>query len=1007
MIPVSSHFIFWFFLAIKWINESKKGSDCLKKFYLYLCCIQLITPTIVQASEIFNELTESEQTLVEKQEEEANAIEINTDDSETIETESSIPEETIQSEENDSLETIENSSSIKEEKIEESTDPIIEEKNEYIEESTDAIEETIEIIEEDTNETPTEETNEIEKIPEEEQTSSTSEIADLPDDTVITMSEALLKGIKDDVTLIDTDKITIGELKKVTRIIHPGALFGNIDSLEGLQYAENLYYLSFGTTNDNDYDIDDLSPLSNLENLRRLDLPNSKVTDFRPLKKMAENIINDVPVNSTPIIATPAIQISTRIDTRQMKNQSFDPFNELEAIKVNEDGETWDFDMPFYAYDGSRLETDGGDVNYIGSDRTARIGSNIDNVFQIKLKQEVTDLPNANGIGLASLTFSVSYISELRKPNSPFLQKIALRGILREIDRETLEEKTTDFGILKDVYGYVGETLNTRNEYFEESKPVHEIFTGTFQRKASEEVIHYVDQAIDNGLSYVQLNYKNIRDQTLRPSVLHIRVANTDFTLPTVPVISGYGLISEPPEKVRVLAEGETLVVDYIYGQKIEITDPVLEQQIRRTLGIDDTLQITDYAMSSLETLEYDAGEDGERIKDIRSLQYATNLTKLVLINQEIGSTLTGTLVQSLNKLTHLDLSKNHNTLYLSSTFLFVNLTYLDISETNYTIYGSEIPEKLEVLKMRKMKNTSFNILVPSRLKKLKRIDLSLNSTNITNDFLPNLVPFAKNNPLEYVDLSGNQLTDLSALSDIEDLRYIPAGSTPDFMNDRGWNFADQIFSTSQRIKASEEISIENIVKNKNSEAYLPKTSEVDFRIENNQIIWHIEFNEDGSLKNEKVVFQYKNYEDTNYSAEFTVELVAHLLKVEIPIEMKFGNHASAEKINSTEYQIKNHSEFPIEVTIEKLEETKENPLPLVEEVIKGIEGISLKAKMADKELNLASQNNHLGQLATGSVFQFTLTGNYFAEVLEEKQFAYSFQFTFRESGDSIEETTG
>lgn len=89
----------------------------MKKFYLYLCCIQLITPTIVQASEIFNELTEPEQTLVEKQEEEANAIEINTNDSETIETESSIPEEIIQSEEDDSLESIENSSSIKEEKI--------------------------------------------------------------------------------------------------------------------------------------------------------------------------------------------------------------------------------------------------------------------------------------------------------------------------------------------------------------------------------------------------------------------------------------------------------------------------------------------------------------------------------------------------------------------------------------------------------------------------------------------------------------------------------------------------------------------------------------------------------------------------------------------------------------------------------------------------------------------------------------------------------------------------
>lgn len=70
------------------------------------------------------------------------------------------------------------------------------------------------------------------------------------------MSEALLKGIHDDVTLVDTDKITIGELKKVTQISHNGALFGIIDSLEGLQYAENLYYLAFGTTGDNDYDID-------------------------------------------------------------------------------------------------------------------------------------------------------------------------------------------------------------------------------------------------------------------------------------------------------------------------------------------------------------------------------------------------------------------------------------------------------------------------------------------------------------------------------------------------------------------------------------------------------------------------------------------------------------------------------------------------------------------------------------------------------------------------------
>ncbi|MGG5357661.1 MULTISPECIES: leucine-rich repeat domain-containing protein [unclassified Enterococcus] len=721
---------------------------------------------------------------------------------------------------------------------------------------------------------------------------------------------------------------------------------------------------------------------------------------------MAENIAKGIPSASADRSFATGINIGTRINARQTNtnDQKFDPLNKFERIIVNPDGETWDFDMPFYSYDGSRLETNGGDITYIGDGIKARIGSDIDNVFQINLSQDIYGLPNPHGTNPGSLNFKVEYTSELSKPTSPFAQKLSLRGILTEIDRETLEQKTTDYGIVQEMHGYVGESINTRNVLFEESKPVREIFSGTIQRKASEETIHYVDKAIDNGLSYVQLNYKGINNDVLKPSALHIRAADTNFTLPQVPEISEYGLIDDPPERIRTPAEGEVLDVDYIYAGVINITDPVLEQQIKKTLALSEDQEITDYAMQSLETLEYDAGENGERIKDVRGLQYAVNLQKLVLKNQEIGNSFTLLVTQYLTKLTHLDLSKNKDQLYLGATRYLTNLNYLDVSETEIKQTStSELPENLEILRMKKMNNTDFDFISAARLTKLKRIDLSENPETVTNDLLSRFAQIAENGSLEYVDLSGNQLTDLSALSAVEDLGYYLAGSTSDFMNDRGWNFAGQTFSASQRITAGKEAKIENMVKDKNNQNYFPKTGDVDFRIENNEIIWDMELNGDGTLKNEQAVFQYNDYEDTNYSAEITVELSYQPLKIEIPLNLEFSNNASAENIKSKEYQIKNLSGFPIEIALEEVADTSENPLPLVEEVVQGTEGIALKLKTSDKEINLAGQRNNVGRLDEGNTLQFALTGDYFAETSEEKQFAYSFQFTFKESGDSIE----
>ncbi|EPH95598.1 leucine Rich repeat-containing domain protein [Enterococcus faecalis 13-SD-W-01] len=844
----------------------------------------------------------------------------------------------------------------------------------------------------------TEETEQIVTVSSGEETKT--ETNNLPDDTVITMSPGLLRGIAEDVALVAQDKIIISELKKVKSILVLGDTYGKVDSLEGLQYAENLHTIVFAHNTGYGFDIADLSPLSNLDKLRNLYLPNSKVTDFRPLKKMAENITQGIPVEG---VSGMLIDVSTRIDARQMNDNSFDPFNNMEPIKVNSDGETWDFEMPFHSYDGSRLETKGGDVNYIDSDKTARIGSDIENIFQINLSKEINGLLGSNVSTTGYIHLNVEYISELKKPTSPFAQKLSLRGILTEIDRETLEQRETDYGIVKEIYGYVGETINARNELFEESKPIREIFTGTIQRKASEETIHYVDKAIDNGLSYVQLNYKGINENVLKPSVLHIRAADTNFTLPSVPEISGYGLIEDPPERIRTPAEGETLDVDYIYGEIIDITDPVLEREIRKALAISDTLPVTDYAMQNLEILEYDAGESGERITDVRSLQYAKNLQKLILINQEIGSTLTSSMIQKLTKLNYLDLSKNNGSLYISSLHYVDSLTYLNISENRISMAVSEFPPNLEILEMKKMKAMNFAIIGNPRLTSLKRLNLSDNGDHINNTLLLNLIETAKNGNLEYVDLSNNHLSDLSVLSEIEDLNYYPAGSSSDFMNDLGWNFADQKLSASKRLTAGKEVRLENVVKSKNGEIYLPKSSDADFRMENNEIIWMLGFNEDGSLKNEKAVFQYNDYENTNYSAELTVELNYQPLKIEIPLNLEFSNNASAENIKSKEYQIKNLSEFPIEIALEEVADTSENPLPLVEQVVQGIEGIALKLKTSDKEINLAGQRNNVGRLDEGNTLQFALTGDYFAETSEEKQFAYSFQFTFKESGDSIE----
>ncbi|WDF70327.1 hypothetical protein PQ465_08090 [Sphingobacterium oryzagri] len=83
--------------------------------------------------------------------------------------------------------------------------------------------------------------------------------------------------IKEELNIAVNDSITRGKLKELTDFNIRG-IFSDVVSLRGLEYATELTYIDFGNTQ-----VQDLTPLRNLEKVTYLRMNNTPVVDLSPI----------------------------------------------------------------------------------------------------------------------------------------------------------------------------------------------------------------------------------------------------------------------------------------------------------------------------------------------------------------------------------------------------------------------------------------------------------------------------------------------------------------------------------------------------------------------------------------------------------------------------------------------------------------------------------------------------------------------------------------------------
>ncbi|EFI85035.1 MucBP domain-containing protein [Listeria grayi] len=105
--------------------------------------------------------------------------------------------------------------------------------------------------------------------------------------------KVLQKAVAAKLGITDVNTLTKADMKRVTALAFAES-DQNLSSLEGLQYADNLYYLYIPKSN-----ISDISALTNLTKMSILYLMNSKIHDLTPLEKLTN--MTNLHLDANPI----------------------------------------------------------------------------------------------------------------------------------------------------------------------------------------------------------------------------------------------------------------------------------------------------------------------------------------------------------------------------------------------------------------------------------------------------------------------------------------------------------------------------------------------------------------------------------------------------------------------------------------------------------------------------------------------------------------------------------
>ncbi len=905
----------------------------MKKGLHMILSLLLILPIFVNSIRIAEA---EEQSMAEQQIEAEETKEVEETDTGMEEvSEETFPEETLDSSEEQSLGTEEESAILEEPALESPTEeqPAAEEKAEtdsnlHTEESEEQI-------------------NEQETAP-----------ADLPVRVQIP-DPVLERLVREAAGISDIQVIFVEHLGKVEKLSFSGTAQEKITDLTGLEYASNLHTLELPNN-----DISDLSKLRTGK-LQNINLDNNCISDFRPLSNAAAAIDGSGSFSALNQRVDPFGKQKEKGELL-MPNGESTSGNHLETYT-----ETWGpFETtPLYDHLGNKLsysasssELDPNVFSYLSHDRekdTLKIGVNSTayNVYQIgKIR--------ANGSG-GRITVRYEKEKEELKNDLPFQQKIDIQGTLVEMDRETGEVKTIDFGVVETWYRQINTTESFSLMDLGESRPVTPTVNLTWGPGAKSTRIHYRDRALDDGFGMVVFTHKSMSGESLKEEDVFIQASGSTMPAPIFDEIEGYQLVTDVPGNIIFPENNGTIYNDLFYEKTIEIPDPALNREVRKNLALSEEEPLTDRLVRTLTEISYTGNDTEGKIKDLTGLEEAVNLQKLSVPENEIKS------LAPLQELTSLE------SLNLNGDQPIENI--------------HKLPWLLKELQLSRSRFSDYGFI--NNLLYLERIDLSENQ--LTNEQLEQIAAsyVFRNDYIQYTDMSKNQLSDLSILQQFS-LSY-DEGISGTFEEKQGWNFAEQSVTAEKRITAGEMISMENPVIGQDGQPLIPSAG--DFTAVNGKLEWALLLDEEGKLAETEKEFQYSDYPGMNYSAELVVSLAYEPLKIEIPLQTSFVQQG-VDKIQSGTYQIVNHSAFPITISLKEVREEKENKLNLVNQEVMAGE-INL-AMLTDQEetIHFLEKERELKNILSNEKLEFAFTGTF--ETGEEKDYSldYVLHFTFSES---------
>ncbi|OTP19936.1 leucine-rich repeat domain-containing protein [Enterococcus mundtii] len=888
----------------------------LKKTMIYFFCIQLFLP-VYKVSAVETEASRP-----------SPLINISNEQTEMTQIFESISQIETEHTERSTTEQIDSIDSSAEEELPESTDSTSYE---------EVLIETEETQEEEHIEEPS-----VEEKNETTQEATSSEIIEIPDPVLKEIINQFL-GKEADAPINAADLPTDG-----INIIYEGRDGKKIKDLTGLRELAKHTTLARVRLPNNE--VKDLTPIGGVPILG-LTLSGNKIEDVTPLSEathqyqeliLSENQIKDFsPLGNVRIRTFQALD--QQINIFELIEQSGELVMPEEYLP---DGtQVWGrFKVPaFRDQYGNKLT-----LQNASSNISTHMYSLVHNTQLDTVSGGINTAVNSNGIFALEATSDdqlVSFYHESKKMDAPFAQAANIYGHLIELDRETNEIKITDFGLVQTIYGKIGTSQTSILKNINESRPITREVTLNFGVRPHNRTIYYEDMAIGDGFGLVIFEHHDIFGNKLKEDEIYLRAVGSNLDDLSFPDFDSYRLLTFVPPTVTIPPADEPLYWELVYGQVVELPDPILDREVRQTLAINEA-ELLDQDMQQLNALTYTGTDQTGRISDLTGLEFAHNLTELSLPHNAIKNVRP---LEKLGKLTQLNLNENED---LSSI--------------------EQLPNTIRELQLSKTQIKEYAFL--HNMKALRK--LALANTNITNQELEQLVDVypIKHNNLEYLDLRENQLSVLSLFP--HSLTYHEVSSPDDFQKNTGVSLANQTLSLSKRITVGQHISILNPILIGEEETLAP-LEDGSFTIEENQLIWPLQLDDEGNLSETEKQIQYGSYETTNYSAVLTVQLQYEPLKIDIPLQMEIEREGVSAVKGKVQYQINNRSDFPIKVTLSEVADNDEaNELTLVEELTNEPGKIMLSlVSEKGKKINFSEKEQTIDTLEKQESLRFDLEG--------------------------------